>query len=311
MRSAFVKALCEESKRNRSIFLLTGDLGFKVLEPFREQFSNRFVNVGVAEANLIGVAAGLAKSGFIPFAYSIATFASMRAFEQIRNDIVLQNLNVKIIGVGAGVAYGKAGPTHHAKEDIALMRTLPNMTIINPADPMEVYQATKAIIKHKGPTYLRFEHNSEIEKGMLTNNTFIIGKGKLVKGGHSLAIVTTGNKVYIALKVASLLASKNINAAIFHFPTIKPLDLKLLHHIFNKFLKVVTIEEHGLVGGFGSAVAEVLADYHSQNNPKLLRFALLENVLTSASYTTLLKYHHLTSKQIAKSILKAYVQKPT
>lgn len=304
MRKAFISALCKQAKKNKKIFLITGDLGFNIIEPFRDQFPDRFLNIGVAEANLVTVAAGLSTTGFIPFIYSIATFSSLRPFEQIRNDVALQNLNVKIVGVGGGLAYAKAGPTHHSVEDIAIMRSLPNMTIISPADPEQAFQATEAAINFQGPMYLRFEHNPE---GTIPpkKELFKVGMGYLIKKGKDLAIITTGAQLYTGLAVSSILDSKKISAAVFSFPTIKPLDVKLLLKILKEFKLIVTIEEHRINGGLGTAAAEFVIEQNNSHNVKLLRFGL-KDIFTpiSAEYNLLLKLHGLTPKQIVSSILK-------
>lgn len=303
MRQAFVKGLCEAAKKDKRIFLMTGDLGFNILEPFRDQFPERFLNIGVAEANLMTVAAGLSTTGFIPFVYSIATFASMRPFEQIRNDIALQNLNVKIVGVGGGLAYTKAGPTHHSMEDIALMRTLPNMTIVAPCNQDETYQATKAIAKHKGPVYLRIERNPDEPTRSVTSQ-FQIGKGEIVKKGRGIALLSTGTKLSNALDVASLLKKHGINPSVYAFPTIKPLDKDLLLQIVENHYLIATIEEHRISGGFGTAVAEFITNPKISKPTELVRFGLKDTFTSiSADYQTMLKYHEFLPGQIAKKLL--------
>lgn len=305
MRKAFVKALCEEAKKNPKIFLITADLGFNVLEPFIEKFPKRFLNVGVAEANLISVAAGLSANGFMPFVYSIATFASMRPFEQIRNDISLQNRNVKIVAVGAGLAYNRAGPTHHSAEDIAIIRSLPNITIVNPADTLECYQATKLLARLDGPAYLRIERNPEDLQEPYTKPAFKIGKGQIIAKGKGVAILTTGTKIPTAFLIRKALGNLNVNPAIYSFPTIKPLDYNLLKSIASSFKTIITIEEHQTSGGFGGAVSEFISGPQNPHINKVLRFGLKDSPsLTSAQYDALMHHHSLTPKQIAKSIIK-------
>src|SRR4030042_5120910 len=176
MRAAFIRGLIKAADADPRGILMTGDLGYRFLEPFARKFPDRFLNIGVAEANLVTVAAGLSTTGYIPFIYSIATFASIRAYEQIRIDIAMQKLNVKIVGVGAGLAYNKAGPTHHSMEDVGLMRLLPDMTIISPIDIYETEAATAEIARHKGPIYLRLERNPK-EPFYHKLPDFRIGKG--------------------------------------------------------------------------------------------------------------------------------------
>lgn len=310
MRAAFVKALIEEAKENKKIFLITGDLGFCVLEPFRELFPDRFLNIGVAEQNLITVAAGLATTGFVPFVYSISTFLTMRPFEQIRNDVCLQNLNVKMIGVGGGLAYTKAGPTHHSMEDIALMRTLP-MTIVVPNDQEDVFDATRQLTNISGPAYLRIERNPEEIQIQYTKTKFKLGKGRVILEGKNIAVLVTGTKVSNALVITEMLKKDGIHPAVFSFPTIQPLDKMILSYIAANFSLVVTIEEHRINGGFGTAILEFLSEYQirnkGRNTPKILRLGLRNDFTQiSGGYETLLKYHNLTSQQAKKAILKNF-----
>lgn len=305
MRQAFVRALCEEAGKNPKIYLLTGDLGFQVLDPFRSKFPKRFLNIGVAEANLATVAAGLASTGFIPFIYSIAAFVSMRPFEQIRNDISLQNRNVKIIGVGAGLAYTKAGPTHHSMEDIALMRALPNMTIVCPSDTDECYQATKQIARLKGPAYLRIERNPQDLQTPFKKPDFELGKGQLIKKGKKVAILTTGTKIAYASLISNTLSKMGINPAVYSFQTVNPLDEDLILKITKRFKTIVTLEEHRVTGGFGSAVAEFIVSPKNPNFNKVIKFGLKDSFCTiSGDYETLLKHHAFTPEDIINSINK-------
>jgi transketolase len=301
VRKAFVKALCREAYRNPKIILITGDLGYNVLEPFREKFPNRFLNTGVAEANLVNLAAGLSTMGFIPFVYSIATFMSMRPFEQIRNNVSLQNLNVKIVGIGGGLAYTKAGPTHHSMEDIALMRLLPNITIIAPSDSDTAYQATKAIVRHEGPVYLRLERNPQV-LNYLKPETFHIERGRQIVKGEKIAILATGTKVELALRIASILEKRKLRPSVFSFSTIQPLDKITLNKIFKKHSFIATVEEHRTSGGFGSAVEE-FAVGKGLNKVRLAKFGL-KNFFSEASgnYEALLKLHDFTPEAIARSI---------
>lgn len=310
MRKSFVESLCEEARKNEKIFLLTGDLGFQILEPFARQFPNRFINVGVAEANLITISAGLASEGFIPFAYSIATFATYRAFEQIRNDVALQKRNVKIVGIGAGLAYGKAGYSHHSIEDIALMNTIPNMTIVAPQDKKQIYDATKKIARHIGPVYMRIEANPEIE--LERKNKFEIGKGIIVKEERSeLAILSTGNKLELAIGAANILKNKGKSSSVFSFPTIKPLDEKLLFSIFDKYSYVATVEEHNPNTGFGSIVGNMFLNRQGASKTKKIRKFGINNMTAypTGSRNTLLKFFGLNANHISKEILSDLSQK--
>ena len=192
MRIAYISALEELSRKNKNIMAIVADIGAIVYDKYREEFPGRFLNVGVAEQNMIGLAAGLASCGKIPFTYTITPFITMRTFEQIKNDVCLQDTNVKIVGVGAGLRYSTLGPTHHAIEDIALMRVLPNMTIVSPADPLETKLATFAIADFKGPTYFRIGTRGE-PKIYAKDYDFKIGKGVQLKDGDDLTILSTGS----------------------------------------------------------------------------------------------------------------------
>ncbi len=251
MRTTFAKTLLELAKKDSRIMLLTGDLGFSVFEEFQKELPGQYLNMGVAEQNMAGVAAGLAMEGFEPIMYSIVPFATMRNFEQIRNDICYQNLNVKIVGVGAGFSYGAYGHTHHGLEDIGILRTLPNMVILAPGDPVEAELSVIAMIKHKGPVYLRLGKAGE---PMLHKKKpdFKIGKGIVMRDGKDVTIIASSTMLEAALKIP--------HARIISMPTIKPIDEKIILDSAKKTKVIVTLEEHSVIGGLGSAVAEVLAE---------------------------------------------------
>jgi len=260
MRITFVKTLTEFAKKNPQVILLTGDLGFSVFEDFIQTCPNQFINAGIAEQNMAGMAAGLASEGKIPVIYSIIPFVTMRNFEQIRNDVCYQNLNVKIVGVGAGFSYGPYGHTHHALEDIGILRTLANMTIFCPGDPVEVQATTKAMLQLKGPAYLRLGKAGEPVIHP-TGIHFQIGKGIIIEKGNDLTIIATSTMVYRALEVAKQLQSKNITVRLVSMPTIKPFDEELIRQCVKETKKIFTLEEHSIIGGLGSAVSEVIAEY--------------------------------------------------
>lgn len=216
--------------------------------------------MGVAEQNMMAFAGGLALSGKIPVVYSIATFATLRPYEQIRNDICYQNLNVKIVGVGAGLTYSQYGATHHAMEDIGLMRLLPRMTVIVPGDPLEVDSAVRAMLAYEGPCYLRIGSRGEPNIHGAPPK-FRIGKGFVLREGADAALIATGNMLATAAKATELLHAKGIVARLISMPTVKPLDEELVLDTARKFKYLFTIEEHGIIGGLGSAVAEFLAEH--------------------------------------------------
>lgn len=259
MRIAFVDTLFSLAKEDKRIMLLTGDLGFSVFEKYMKQFPNQFLNMGVAEQNMTGVAAGMAMEGKIPLIYSIVPFVTMRNFEQIRNDICYQNLNVKIVGVGAGFSYGPYAHTHHGLEDIGILRTLANLIILCPGDPIEVALATKAMLNHIGPVYLRLGKAGEpnIHK---TIPSFKIGKGILIEDGKDITIIGTSTLLQKAWEVASSLKEKGLLVRLISMHTIKPLDTQIILESARKTPAIFTLEEHSIIGGLGSAVAEVLAE---------------------------------------------------
>ena len=262
MRETFIDTLMSLSEKDERIFLLTADLGFSVLERFAKKFPRRFINMGVAEQNTIGVAAGLALSGKIVFAYSIIPFITMRCFEQIRNNLCFQKLNVRLVGIGAGFAYGPAGATHHALEDISIMRSLTNMTVLTPGDPKETQACIQAAAYHHGPVYIRLgKGNSRI---IHANLDFKIGKGIVLWSGDDLTIIASGSMLYTATKVREKLKQKGLSVGLISMPCIKPLDKKLILDVSKKTAALFTIEEHNEIGGLGSAASEVLAESRSK-----------------------------------------------
>ncbi|MEK7513629.1 MAG: transketolase C-terminal domain-containing protein [Patescibacteria group bacterium] len=252
MRQAFINTITRLAKKDQRIVLLTADLGFTVFESFRRQFPDRFYNVGVAEANMIGMAAGMAQSGLIPITYSIATFASLRPYEFIRNDVCFQNANVKIIGVGGGLGYGSAGFSHTNYEDLSVLRPLPNLTILNPADPVETELLTILAIKHAGPVYLRL---GKVGEPVIHHQPpkISIGQGIVYKTGKKIAIFTSG-------RIAANVIAAKLKATIVILPTIKPLDIRLIKKIALSHQNIFSIEEHSIIGGLGSGIAEVLSE---------------------------------------------------
>ena len=242
------------------IWLLTGDLGFSVLEKFADRFPDRYVNVGVAEQNMSGIAGGLARCGKIVFTYSIANFPTLRCLEQIRNDICYHSGNVKVVAVGGGYAYGAQGYTHHGIEDIAIMRSLPGMTVVAPGDPVETKLATHAIVEQNGPCYLRLGKANEpvVHKSL---PEFRLGQAIWVCRGSDVTIISTGGMLMEAVETAERLEKLDgIRAGVVSMPTIKPLDSATVIQAANQTGAIVTAEEHSVTGGLGSAIAEVLAE---------------------------------------------------
>lgn len=259
MRTTFINCLIERARIDQRIFLITSDMGFSILEEFRDEFPDNFLNAGIAEQNAMGVAAGLALSGKIVYVYSITPFVTMRCFEQVRNDIAYMNNNVRIVGVGAGYTYGSAGVTHHSIEDIAIMRVLPNMTICCPGDPIEVRELINQSFDHKGPIYFRLGKSGE--KNIHPPNTKIImGKAAIVTEGKDIAIITTSNMLEDGKCLTDSLTNKSISAKLISMPTIKPLDVPVIQKLITDKIPIITLEEHNIIGGLGSAIAEVISE---------------------------------------------------
>ncbi|HZQ78243.1 MAG TPA: transketolase C-terminal domain-containing protein [Acidimicrobiia bacterium] len=254
-----MRALEELAENNRSVFFVTGDLGFGVVEPFAARFPDRFLNAGVAEQNMTGVATGLALSGLTVFTYSIANFPTLRCLEQIRNDVCYHRANVKIVSIGGGLAYGALGYSHHALEDLAIMRTLPNLIVVAPGDPVEADLATRALAAHDGPAYLRLGKAGEPICHELAP-PFELGRAILVKDGGDVTVISTGAMLRTALDISADLNTEGINARVLSMHTLKPIDAEAIISAATETSLVVTLEEHSLTGGLGSAVAEVLTD---------------------------------------------------
>jgi len=258
MRISFINTLQDLARTDKRIFLLTADVGFSLLEKFIEEFPDRYLNVGVAEANMINVAAGLAISGKIVYVYSMAHFITTRCYEQIKLNLCYQNTNVKIIGSGGGLSYGYEGATHHAIEDISIMRSLPNMCVICPGDPIETKYAIEASLNYKGPVYIRVgKNNPSVHKNDIN---FQIGKGIRLKKGRDLNILTTGNMLEISNIVSAKLEKDNVDAGVFSIHTVKPIDVELIKELAYSGKPIFTIEEHSIIGGLGSAVSEILVE---------------------------------------------------
>lgn len=258
MRITFVKTLHKIAAKNPNVVLITGDLGFSVFEDYIKELPKQFLNAGVAEQNMTGVAAGMAMEGKIPVIYSIVPFVTMRNFEQIRNDICYQNLNVKIVGVGSGYSYGIYGHTHYGLEDMGILRTIPGITIIAPGDPVETELATIASLKIHGPVYIRLGKAGEpaVHK---TRPKFEIGKGIVIQEGKDIALLACGTMLPIAMEVADILKDK-YSTKVISIHTVKPIDSVLVKSLSKKMKGIFTMEEHAMIGGLGSAVAELLAE---------------------------------------------------
>ena len=303
MRYAFIQELTKLAAKNKNIILLTADLGFTVFEEFAKKFPKQFFNVGIAEPNMIGIASGLALSGKIVFAYSIASFASFRTYEHIRNDVCLHKAPVIIVGSGAGLSYADNGPTHLATQDLALMRGLPNMTVLAPADPIEAQWATREAARLKSPVYLRLGKKGE---PVIYDKTpkLKIGQGNWIKRGSNFVILACGNIVFNALKSAENLEKKGLSGAVISLHTVKPIDKKLIVQLAKNYSHIVTVEEHSVVGGLGSAVSEIIAQIPAKK-PEFLISGIKDDFpkkLGSQEY--LRKIYGLTPEKLSLRIAK-------
>lgn len=305
MRLAFIKKVIELAEKNKDIYILTADTGFKVFEGFREKFPERYLNVGISEAGMIGVAAGLALSNKIVFTYAITPFVTMRCFEQIRNDLCYQKLPVILVGVGQGLTYAAAGATHHSIEDIAIMNCLPNMTIVCPGDPFEVSRAVEESINLDGPCYIRLGKTGETELYKTPLPEFRIGKGISIRRGNDIVIFATGNMLEAAVNTHDILKKKGISSEVISMHTIKPLDVDLITNRAQGCRMFVTIEEHSVIGGLGSSVSNVITD--KKLDARLKNFAIEDRYLcTAGEHDYLRRKFGLTPEQLSQSIEKEF-----
>ncbi len=282
MRTAFIQELISAAQKNDRIFLIVGDLGFSVVESFAEQFPDRFLNAGVAEQNMTGIAVGLAMEGFNVFTYSIGNFPTLRCMEQVRYDVAYHRANVKIVSVGGGYSYGALGVSHHATEDLAMMRAIPGMAVCAPGDPAETRRIASLLASHDGPAYLRLGKAGEpiVHEGELS-----VDWGRLVRvrEGKRVAVLTTGSM----LKYASdALIEKQSEFGLYSFPFVKPMDREGLIGLARIYDELITLEEHQRSGGFGSAVVEQVCDLVTEGlvsrMPRIRRIAIPDMFLSEA-----------------------------
>lgn len=301
-REAYGKALVELGEKNKNVVVLDADLSksTKTAE-FQKAYPDRFFNIGISEQDMMGTAAGLATCGKIPFASSFAIFATGRAYEQIRNSIGYPKLNVKIAATHAGITVGEDGATHQSIEDISLMRGIPNMVVINPSDAEETRQAILAAAEHYGPVYIRLGKMA-VPDIHDKNYKFELGKGEIIREGKDIAIIATGIMVSIALEAADKLKEEGINATVVNMHTIKPIDRELIVKVAKQNGKVVTAEEHSIIGGLGSAVCEVLSEEYPV---KVKRIGINDTFGQSGTPKELLKYYNLTFQNIV-DVVKSF-----
>ena len=290
-RESYGNALVELGKEHDNLVVLDADLAEATKTGmFKKAFPERHIDCGIAESNMIGIAAGLASTGKVPFCSSFAMFAAGRAFEQVRNSVGYPHLNVKIGATHAGISVGEDGASHQCNEDIALMRVIPGMTIINPSDDVEAKAAVKAAYEMEGPVYLRFGRLAVPVINDRPDYKFEIGKGIVLREGSDVTIIATGLEVNESLEAAKMLEADGISAQVINIHTIKPLDTELVVSAAKKTGKVVTVEEHSVIGGLGGAVAETLAE---QCPTKMLRIGVMDTFGESGPAVKLLEKYGL------------------
>lgn len=303
MRDHVIAELVELSKEDNSIMLATADLGFNVVEKFSEKYPNRYINAGIAEQNMTSIAAGLALEGNEVYTYSIGNFPTLRCIEQLRNLVCYHNANVKVLAVGGGFAYGTLGMTHHATEDIAMMRSLPNMDVYVPADAIEAVWCLRAIHNKKGPAYLRMArgkepliHNTEekndVKSPILTKES-----------GDDIIVFASGTILSEAIKACELLQNKNIRCSVYSVPCIKPIDDKKIIELSKKSKLLITMEEHNIIGGLGSSVAEVISQ--TPSHAPLIRFGLQDEFTSTVGNQSYLReVYHIDAKSVCEVVEK-------
>jgi len=302
MRKAFINRLCELARQDDRICLIIGDLGFSVVESFAKEFPNRFLNAGVAEQNMIGIATGWSLSeNKIVFVYSIANFPTLRCLEQIRNDVCYHKANVKIVSVGGGLTYGSAGFSHHAIEDLAIMRALPGMVVSAPADAHETAYIIQLAIDTAGPFFVRIGKNNELnlhEKPC----SFELGEPILYRKEGNILLVSTGTVINEVIQAAALLEERNLKTAVAGIPVLKPLDEEKFKEILQWKKMVVTVEEHTKFGGLGSVISEIIAD--NNLNVPLCRIYLPEFIDHVGSQHELRRFYKIDKKGISAKTLE-------
>lgn len=302
MRDTFVRILTEEAKRDSNIILITGDLGFGVLNNFMETFPKQFINAGIAEQSMTGIASGMALEGKKVFTYSIANFPTLRCLEQIRNDAAYHNANLKIVAIGAGFAYGALGMSHHATEDLAIMRALPNVTVFSPGDLYETEAITKAAVKTEGTVYMRLGKGGEKNVHQNTLVDYRVGDALEVIERSDINIFVTGAILSEAVKASELLLEGNIHVGVTSFPTVKPIDMKYIKDMATSSKIIITLEEHNIIGGLGGAVSEIVAEMPNRT-ARIVRFGIddhFSSVVGSQDYMR--ECNNLSAHKIAERI---------
>jgi transketolase len=304
VRDAFVQALMDIARQDKRVMLLTADLGFGVLDPFAKTLADQFLNVGVAEQNMTGVATGLALEGKIVFTYSIGNFPTLRCLEQIRNDVCYHNANVKIICIGGGFCYGPLGISHHATEDLAIMRALPRMQVMAPGDLSETRLIARLAYETPGPCYLRLGRGGEPDVHQKPLN-FSLGQGIPLFPEGDMALLSTGGILKNVVKAREILKSWGVSASLHSLPFLQPLDHELIQNLAHTSKLIATIEEHSIIGGLGGTIAETLAEFRGPK-PPLVRIGLREGFSSEVGDQKYLqKNYGLSPEAIAQRVLEA------
>jgi transketolase len=309
MRDDFIKTLTDIVSKNKKIILVTADLGFGVLDEFIKKFPKNFLNVGVAEQNMIGIATGLSKKGFNVFVYSIGNFPTLRCLEQIRNDAVYHESNVKIVTAGAGYSYGQLGFSHHATEDVSIMNAIPELKIISPYNSFETIMATKYLAENKGTFYFRLDKkraNKKLETNKEISNKFLFGKISKILNGKDLAIFSYGGILNDVIEICNNLKSKNIKPTLLSCHSLKPLDKNGIKKICRKFKKIFVIEENSLIGGLGSEISRLCLE--NNINPHLFKtFGIKDKFIKEVGDRNhLLEISKIDKKYCLKKILSYF-----
>ena len=309
MRNTVVHEIEQLANSDDSIRLITGDLGFGVLESFRENHRNKFLNLGICEQLIASVAAGMALEGDTVFVYSIGNFPTLRCIEQIRNDICYHKANVKIVAVGSGFVYGQLGMSHHATEDISVMRVMPHMQVFSPADPMEAVQVVRAAYEYEGPCYIRLGRGGEKNLHPALDSHDVYRALELGKG-EALNILCSGSILEVGKEVADALNVQGISTGLYSFPTIKPIDSLLIRRLALSSKMIVTLEEHSVLGGFGGIVAEEIASLQGSRS-RLMRVGLHDEFTSIVGDQHYLRdYYGMSARKILSSIKKTIQEEP-
>lgn len=304
MRNAFAQEITRLASEDEQVVLLSGDIGNRLFDKYKEAAAERFYNCGVAEANMIGMAAGLAMNGFRPVCYTIAPFITYRCMEQIRIDLCYHKQPVVVVGTGSGLAYASLGTTHHSCEEMGMLRLLPGMTVLAPADALEVRALLKASLRHDGPVYMRIGKKNEPlvheEEPALE-----IGRAVTMREGNGVCLLNTGTTLPLVLEAADLLKADGIEAEVLHFPTVKPLDVEALERASAKCGLFVSVEEHSILGGFGGSIAEWLGS-RTGNRPRLERVGAADEFIhETCEQETAMEMFGLTGRAIAERVKAA------